>query len=174
MSSYKTKFSYIIFFLFCAAISAQDSNRETKLSFHSFSITPEVFFMQYAYSAGFAITADLSYSSKEIIYMFSASVGEEISIWYEGDSFQQLNLLIGKQFHVSGKFFIDTHVGAGVIFQNSNYYSQRVHSTNVGIPIVVKPRFKIGDKFSLGLKLQANINSETNIYSTGILLQFNY
>jgi hypothetical protein len=43
----------------------------------------------------------------------------------------------------------------------------------LGLPMVIKLRYRTGDKFSIGLKFQANINSVENVYSVGLLLQWN-
>ena len=177
------KKSLIVFVLVFAistnTVKSQEQNEEKKgLYFYSFSISSEIFIMEYAYSAGFAISADISYAANKIVYTFSASIGEEVAIWYQGDSFQQLNLLIGKEFEVTNKFFIDTHIGAGVLFyQTSDRYDYDTKLTfpiKMALPIIAKFRFKIGEKFSIGAKLQANFNSINNLYSAGVLLQWNY
>jgi len=162
-----------LFCLFIFSIGAitfgQNTDQKHKLSFRSFSITPiEVYFN--SNSGGGAITGDLSFSSGKNIFTFSGSIGEEFVIWGTSDTFQQLNILYGREYKLNDWLFFDTHAGVGLFLYNSNGNN----FTGVGIPIVAKLRFKTGKKFSLGFKIQDNINSAYNIFSVGILLQWNW
>lgn len=158
-------------FLISAIAFAQNAINNDKLSYHSFSLTPlEVFLTDN--DGGLAITGELSFSYRKNIFTFSASSGETLAFFGKGDAFQQLNLLYGREFKLKKWFFIDTHAGIGLFFYNHNH-SGGNHISEIGIPIVTKLRFKTGDKFSIGLKFQANINSFENIYSAGLLLQWN-
>ena len=158
----------VLIVLICASAHGQSSLDKGKLSFHSFSITPEAFYIDYA--GGYALSGDLSYVIDKNIITFAATIGEEYTIWGDTDNFQQLNILYGREFKIKEKFFIETHAGIGALFYN---YSDE-HDLDIGLPFVVKFRFKTGTKFSMGPKFQANINSIMNIYSAGLLLQWNY
>ena len=158
-----------ILLFFSKGLQAQNTTQKDKLSFHSFSITPlEVFFTDY--SGGGAITGDISFAANKNIFTFSATAGEELAIWGRGDRFQQLNILYGRELKLKEWLFIDAHAGVGLFLYNTH----SSHFTEIGIPLITKLRFKTGDKFSIGLKFQANINSVDNIYSVGLLLQWNY
>ena len=174
MKTSKTEFRNVILTIFTLTIAAfsygQKMNQKEKLSFHSFSFTPEIFFIDDFYAGGFGFTGDVSWVTKKDIFTFSVSVGEEFVIWGSADSFQQLNLLFGRELMLKEWFFIDAHAGVGFLFYNT--YDG--HFTKIGMPLIVKMRFKTGDKFSIGPRLQANINSQISIYSAGLLLQWNY
>jgi len=162
------KLIIITIYLICIIGYAQNEANKDKLSYHSFSLTPlEVFFNNN--SGGLAITGDLSYAYYKNIFTFSASIGEELAFFGRGNRFQQLNILYGREFKLKEWFFIDTHAGIGVFFYNTGSN----HFTEIGIPLVTKLRFKTGDKFSIGFKMQANINSVDNIFSIGLLLHWN-
>ena len=166
----KHKIINIVIFLLGAITFAQNKVSNSKLTFYSFSITPiEVFVNKH--SGGAAITGELSYSINKSIFTFSATTGSEIAIFGRATSYNQLNFLYGREFEIKRWLFIDTHAGIGLFFRNDSDNSNLIAA---GIPLVTKLRFKTGDKFSIGLKFQANINSIENIYSAGLLLQWNY
>jgi hypothetical protein len=167
---YTQQLVIIVIFFISTMMFAQNTTRKDKLSFHSFSITPiEVFVNKY--SGGAAITGEISYAFNKNIFTFSATTGAEIAIFGRAPSYNQLNILYGREFKIKKWLFVDTHAGIGAFFRNDSHNSKL---TAAGIPIVTKLRFKTGDKFSIGLKFQANINSIENIYSAGLLLQWNY
>ena len=160
----------IFIFLMGAITFAQNTTQKDKLSFHSFSITPlEVFFNEF--SGGAAISGDLSYAVNKNIFTFSATTGAEVAFWGRAPSYNQLNILYGREFKIKKWLFVDTHAGIGLFLKND---SRNKKMMKAGIPLVTKLRFKTGDKFSFGFKFQANINSIENIYSVGLLLQWNY
>jgi hypothetical protein len=154
----------------CVTTFAQNTYKKDKLSFHSFSITPlEIFAGKH--TEGGAITGEISYALNKNIYTFSATTGSEIAIFGRATSYNQLNILYGREFKIKKWLFVDTHAGIGIFFRNDSHNSRL---TAVGIPLVTKLRFKTGDKFSIGFKFQGNINSIENIYSAGLLFQWNY
>ncbi|OUR94467.1 hypothetical protein A9Q87_02170 [Flavobacteriales bacterium 34_180_T64] len=163
------RFVGLALWLLSVTVFAQNTINKDKLKFNSFSITPlEVFLTDN--DGGASITGELSYSYGKHIFTFSATVGETIAVFGRGDRFQQLNILYGRALKLKEWFFIDTNAGVGLFLYNNgnNRFSE------IGIPLVAKFRFKTGDKFSIGIKLQANINRIDNIYSAGLLLQWNY
>ena len=160
----------ISMFMICVITFGQNTNQKSKFIFHSFSITPlEIFISKY--SGGAAISGDLSYSANKNIFTFSATTGADIAFYGRTTSYNQLNILYGREFSLTKWLFVDTHAGIGLFIRNDHHNTTL---TEAGIPLVAKLRFKTGDKFSIGLKFQANINSIENIYSAGILLQWNY
>lgn len=168
-TNYIKKILGLSIFLIGSMAFSQDAVKNNKLAFNSFSVTPlEVYFTDY--SGGVAITGELGYKIGRNILTLSGSYGEEFVIWGNPDTFQQLNILYGREFEILNHFFIDTHGGLGMFrFKDEDYTK-----ISVGIPLVCKMRYKTGDKFSIGLKFQVNVNSVKNIYSAGILLQWNY
>jgi hypothetical protein len=151
--------------LISAAVFAQNTIQKDKLKFHSFSITPlEVFLAEN--SGGIAITGELSYAISQNIFTLSVFMGSEF--W--GPERQQFNVLYGRELKLRDWFFIDFSAGAGLFRLKYSKSSEQA----LGIPLVTKIRFKTGEKFSIGIKLQGNINSVENIYSVGLLLQWNY
>jgi hypothetical protein len=164
-NKYQKQILGILIFLVGTLSYAQSTTPPDKLSFHSFSITPlEVFF--YKNSGGLAITGELSYAISENIFTLSASFGEEF--W--GPEIQQFNILYGRELKLKDWLFIDFSAGAGLFRLKYSKSNEQA----LGIPLVTKIRFKTGEKFSIGFKLQGNINSVENIYSIGLLLQWNY
>lgn len=160
----------IVIFLIGFMVFTQNKTQKDKLSFHSFSVTPlEVFFTDN--SGGLSITGELSYAINSSIFTFSATAGEELSFWGRGFRYQQINMLYGRETGLSKKLLVDAHAGIGLIVYNDLYNTRLIEA---GIPLVTKIRYKTGDKFSIGLKFQANINSAENVYSAGLLLQWNY
>lgn len=168
MKTIKKQILGILIFLIGTLSYAQSTTQNDKFKYHSFSITPlEVFFNEY--SGGLAITGELSYAINNNIFSFSATLGEEIGIFGRGERFQQLNVLYGRELKLKEWLFVDVDAGVGLFRLNDDHHSD----ASLGLPIVTKLRFKTSDKFSIGLKLQGNINSVENIYSIGLLLRWN-
>jgi hypothetical protein len=164
--TYLQKLACCVFFF----IGMITYGQKQKLSFNSFSFTTEMFFMDDFYAGGFGFTGDVSWNIEKHIFTFSAFAGAEYVIWGDADSFQQLNILYGRELKLKEWFFIDAHAGLGILF----YDTYAESSATMEFPIVTKIRFKTGKKFSIGPKFQANISSNINIYSVGLLLQWNY
>ena len=161
-------------------INSLAQQRRNKLEYKSISFTPLNVYFDNS-TGGLTFNADVSFGYRENIFTFSASEGSEyaISIFGEAtpDSFQQLNLLYGKELKLSKTIFVDLHVGLGYFSWKSTRINKERKGyerlTTIGVPVVAKLRFKIGERFSLGLQFQSNFNSANNIYSSGILLQWN-
>lgn len=156
------------------------TEKPNKLEYKSFSISPLQIYWDNE-TGGLSFSADLSYTFKENIFTISGSFGGEFEINIFGDaqpdSYQQLNVLYGKELSISRVAFLDIHAGAGyfslksprIDLENRGYERK----STIGIPIAAKLRFKTGKRFSLGFQFQMNINSVKNIYTTGIVLQWN-
>lgn len=157
---------------FCGLILGLSSmmlvGQNNGLEYHSFSLTPFEVFGNEDF-AGLAATADLTFSSNGHLLSVNASTGAEIAIFGRARSYTQLNLLYGREIEVENWFFIDVHAGAGLFLYDKG-------ETTIGkpaFPTVVKFRFKTGPRFSFGLKYQGNFNSIKNVYSAGLVLQWN-
>lgn len=170
-----------IFFVSISVVCfTQEKNKDHKLEYKSFSFSPLAIYFD-NYTGGLVINADLSFAYEDNIFTFSAVTGSEFVISVLGeskpDSFKQLNLSFGKEVKLNKIIYFDMHAGLGYfsfksisINTNKSGYER---SDTIGFPLLTKIRFKTGNKFSLGLCFQANINSINNVYSTGIILQWN-
>ena len=157
----------LIFASFCL-ISFSQNNTSKKLTYHSFSISPiEIYFDEN--TGGASISSDFSLSSNRNIYSISMVYSEGISIFTRANRYFQLNALYGREHKIVRWFYIDTHAGLGLFNIKDNHTSQGT----LGIPIQVKLRFKTGPKFSLGFRLQSNLNSLRFIHTAGFVLQWN-
>ena len=159
-------------FIVCTSAIAQETQKNDKFSFHAFSIVPIGGEMGYNYTeAGTAASfaADISFSYKKNIFALSGAYAT--AIYWTGTSFNstQVNLLYGREFELLEWLSIDPYAGIGLIRFSHGHENDR----DLGIPILAKIRFKTGKIFSLGFKLQTNINSIQNLYSLGLVLQWN-
>lgn len=161
----------LLFILMSTIIYGQEGKSSGGLQYDYFSITPvEIFFWKDGAGCA-AISSNLGFSLNEHLFSLNASTGSEIVIIFGTPStFYQINLLYGRAFKLSEVVYIDTHAGAGIFGFNDH---RDTKLTRIGIPLIAKLRFKTGDRFSLGLKFQANINSIQNSMAVGIVLQWN-
>lgn len=162
---------------------SQENLKDDNFSIHAFSIVPIGGEMGYNYTeAGTAasFSADISFSYKKNIFALSGVYSAEVNILYGTSRFnfnsKQVNLLYGREFELLKWLSIDPYAGIGLIrfsYDYDNMFSSgRENDTDLGIPILAKIRFKTGKIFSLGFKLQTNINSIQNLYSIGLILQW--
>jgi hypothetical protein len=152
---------------------SQESKRSNKIEFKSFSFSAfplDLFFNENGNGA--SMTLDISLNSNKDIFTFLATGGSEISVLGGGGntSFEQLNLMYGREMNLAKNIFIDLHAGVGYV----SYKFRDNRNTTIGVPLMAKLRFKTGERFSIGLRLLENINSSSNVLSTGILFQWNY
>lgn len=170
IKKFDKRYLTIWIFLITAITFSQNTTKTDRLLFNSFSITPlEIFVTEN--NTGASITGEISCAINNNVFTFSGTTGGTFSIWGLGKEFNQLNILYGREFEVLRKLYIDTHAGLGVLIVN---YSRHPNLTKVGIPIILKVRYKTGNKFSIGIRSQVNINEIENISSVGLLLQWNY
>jgi len=163
--------------LFCGIVFAQENEQSNKIKFYSASIVP--YGLYGPSESGFALRADVTMSSNKHLFSLAGDAGSEIRFWSKNDSFSALNLLYGRQFRLDKNIYWDVHGGAGYFSYTTfmtdanNGIGGDASSRTVGVPVVVKLRFMLGNKFSMGLLLHANFNAEQVIYGGGLLLQFN-
>ncbi|NNL82401.1 MAG: hypothetical protein HKP28_03365 [Winogradskyella sp.] len=81
-------------------------------------------------------------------------------------------MLYGREFELKKWLLAETHFGGGLFSYGSSDIQKNINEFI--IPLVVKIRYKTGDRFSIGLRFSYNINSLNNLYSAGLLLQWNY
>lgn len=162
------KFAFILFVIIVSVSYSQESSQSNRLEYKSFSFTP----FEYYTDGGVAFSGDLSFVYRKHIFSLSGTTGSEIHIFQKNDSFQQVNILYGRELMINKTIFIDTHIGLGYFSFKPDEISDKRSST-LGVPLVVKLRFKTGKRFSMGLRFQVNINSVNSTCTTGIVLQWN-
>jgi hypothetical protein len=161
----------MLFILMSTVCSSQENNKNNGLEYKSVSFTPLAIYSDFE-TGGIAFSADVSFAYKKHIFTFETTTGAEFTIFDTGDSFEQLSVLYGREFMLNKTVFIDTHLGLGYFsFKSSARNFDRL--TTIGIPLAVKVRYKTAKRFSIGIQFQANINSINNIYTIGVLLQWN-
>lgn len=181
-----TKYAIIVIgllvFLMSNKLCAQEESLSNKFPIKSFSITPTNIFWSRpdrntnSYFAGYAVIVDVTFNYKRNLLSFAPSAGFEV---LGSSKYVQLNILYGREFRLSNRWFLETHAGVGYLYledpQHNSFfqtYYQRNFRSIMGFPIMAKLRFMTGKKFSVGLLLQTNINSEFPIYSSGVSLQW--
>lgn len=170
-------FILFIFLTSYLCIYAQEEIVTNNFSYNSFSVTPTSIYFD-SYSGGLSFSGDVSFASNKHILSLGVSVGSEfIVLGGHSDDFEQINLLYGRELRLSKRLFLDVHTGAGYFsllsreIDSNRRGEERV--TTIGFPIMTKFRVMLSENFSLGLQLQATINSARTIYTTGIILQWN-
>lgn len=169
----------IVVFLSVFSAFAQEEEEAEKLSYHSFSVSPVGFYI--GENTGFAFNADVSFASGLNIFSLGFGAASEITIMGSKNSdYYQANLLYGRAFQIAKWMACDLYVGIGYFGLNTyestyttKWETERINYRTVGFPIGTKLRFGSGPKFSMGLQLQANINSAETIGTMGLVLQWN-
>lgn len=184
----KTKniFTFLFAVFMTIAAIGQDPGKKNKLKFNSFSVTLERFFVENTEGGG-ARSFDASLSINENIFGVSATSAFSKKPKWTSETFEQTNFLYGREFKLSTDWFIGAFTGIGIFereWKQTEFSSygwlgfsvdnKREFESTKGIPIVLKLRGVFKRKFSIGLKLQANLNTVANMGSAGLLLQWNY
>ena len=167
------RFAFVLFVIVVTIGHSQDNKQSNKLEYKSvsFAFSPLAIYFD-SETGGVVLNLDAGFVYKKHILTFSITNGSEFTVLGSSDSFEQVNVLYGKELMLNKTIFIDTHLGLGYFsFKPAERNLDR--QTTLGIPLAFKLRFKTGKKFSIGLQFQANINSVNNIYNTGILFQWN-
>ncbi|WP_411893512.1 hypothetical protein [Winogradskyella sp. A2] len=160
---------HLQFILLLYSFTALGQNgSDSKFRYNAFSVSPlEIYTDEISF--GTSISLDINFKWSKNIFTFSTSFLQEFAIWGPGDYYFQLNTMFGREHEIANWLFIDTHTGIGLFYRNDNNASQ----VDIGIPLQLKLRFKIGERFSIGLRVQANWNSIRSLYTYGLLLQWN-
>lgn len=172
---------FLLLFLFLllnvfSGYSQEDNS--PKFGYRSFSVSPSGFYV--GGNVGFALAADVSFDYGKNIFSLDFGAGSELSIFGASDDYTQVNLLYGRSFALSKKIFTDIYVGAGYFHFNTygviddvNWKYGDIEKTTIGVPIGAKFQFLMGPRYSMGIKLGANINSAESILTIGLVLQWN-
>ncbi len=167
-----SKFILLLFAITAFVCYSQKNSQSDRFEYKSFSFSPLGFYSDFEVG-GLVFSGDVSFLyNKEHIFTVSGTAGSEVCVLSCGDSFEQVNVLYGRELALNKTVFIDAHLGLGYFsFKAGGHHSKR--TIKMGLPLVCKLRFKAGKQFSIGLQFQTNINSINNIYAIGLLLQWN-
>jgi len=160
--------------------SQEETDTDTNsFKYHSFSFSPLGLFND-GNIGGLVFNTDLSFVYKEKhLVSLAVSFASETEILFEefNDQLKQYNLLYGREFKMNDTVFIDLHAGLGYFSYESEDVDRNRQGVEqketIGLPLLVKFRFKTGARFSLGLQVQSNINSVNSMIGAGIVLQWN-
>ncbi|HLW32260.1 MAG TPA: hypothetical protein VKX40_08350 [Aequorivita sp.] len=165
-------------FLFCAFPAMTQEDGSTRFGYRSFSISPMGIYA--GNNSGFALSADVSFDYRKNIFSLGFGGGSEGDFIGKNDSFTEVNFLYGRSFPLNEKLFTEVFVGAGyfrfntygVIDSETNRKGD-IDNKTIGFPIGAKLQFKLGPRYSMGIKLAANINSAESLGTLGLVLQWN-
>lgn len=155
---------------FLLAVTAITFAQETsnKVEYHSFSVSPLSIYFDDS-TGGLVFNGDVSFSKGKHLFYLSFTAGSELTFFgSQGDSFQQLNVLYGRELKFNKTIFLDVNGGLGYFSFKTKKNDVFNRHNKVGLPVGLTLRFKTGKRFSLGLKFSSNINSVNVIHTTGI------
>ena len=121
-------------------------------------------------------TLDVTTSYKSNLFTLSNVLGfgfgknEDSNTDLEG--YYEVDLLYGRAFKLSNKWYLETHTGLGFISQNNTTVSDEKQS--LAIPVRVKFLYYTGKKFAIGLNPNVSFNKVNAIYSLNFLLHLNF
>jgi hypothetical protein len=88
------------------------------------------------------------------------------------EGYYEVDLLYGREFKLSDKFYLETHTGIGFISQNNTTNSDEKQSW--AMPVKLKFLYYTGKKFAVGLNPNVSFNKVNAIYSLNFLLHLNF
>jgi hypothetical protein len=159
------------------------AQEKEKLQYKSFSVSPGIFSNEGKSGGGFSLSSELSYQYYKNIFSISASVGAQPSGGFvigvvNPDSFEQVNVLYGREFNLWGTTFFELHGGTGYFsFKSIDIDLTNLgydRKTTLGFPIMAKLKFRSGENFSWGFQAQQNINAVNRLLTVGVLLHWDH
>lgn len=173
---------FILFGFFLLLITFQVSSQEKedsqKLAYRSFSISPLGIYA--GGNTGVYISGDINFDYGKNIFGLGVGAGTEGNLLGSNDDVYEINLLYGRSFSLNGKIFTDFFVGAGYfhfntygIIDTKTRKRGEIDDSTIGFPIGAKLQFRLGPRYSMGIKVGANINSLESIGTLGLVLQWN-
>lgn len=122
--------------------------------------------------------ASLTLSYQKHLFSLGWSYGDEFAIIGGiGESYNQYNLQYGREIALSRTIFLELHGGAGLFSYKSliiDPLKEGKETVNaIAFPLKAKLRVHTGPRFSIGIQAGHNINSEQNINSVGLFIQWN-
>jgi|GEM_PF-2137126 len=175
----------LLLFVIFTSHSQKDTISNT-FSFHSFSASPLGFFYAEAEErndnstfAGPAFSAQATFNFKRNLFGISGTIGTAVDIiWSDGlnDWFYGFDLLYGREFKLSKRVYLDAFGGIGIL---NKKYDESVRdsggvedATFFSVPLKVKLKPLVTEKFAIGFQLQTILSSEKPLFTAGLLLQF--
>ena len=169
-------------------------SQESKLKFHSISIAP----LNYYFDSdldGAVNSIDIALKKGKHVYKVFGLAGGETQMITIGSatvtrSFFEVDVMYGREFKANKWLYFDFYGGLGYferivstperipgsgtggLFQTYDYTYNIDRTSTIGFPIQSKIRYKVGNRFSLGLQLHANFNSIKSSYSIGPFVQW--
>ena len=162
---------YLFLFFFTVAFS-QDKLKFKSIEYgfgtYKISNRNSVFVLNGALDVTTAYKSNLFTISNTLGFGFGKN--EDSNTDLEG--YYEIDLLYGREFKVSDKFYLETHTGLGFISQNNTTISDEKQSW--AIPVKVKCLYYTGKKFAFGLNPNVSFNKVNSIYSLNFLLHLNF
>lgn len=159
-------------------VSSQEQEDSEKFAFRSVSLSTLGIYV--GLNNGIALSGDVSFDYGKNIFSLGLGLGSEGNLISNIDSFMEANLLYGRSFLLSEKIFTDVYVGAGYFRHHTygvvDYQTGRrgdINDGTIGFPIGAKLQFMLGPRYSMGIKVGANINSIETVGTLGLVLQWN-
>lgn len=160
------------------SVDAQEEGRSEKFAYRSFSFSPLGIYA--GGNSGPAFSGDVSFDYGKNIFILEIGAGTEGNIIGNSDAFTELNLLYGRSFPLSEKIFTEVFAGAGYfhfntygVIDSETGKRGEIDKKTIGFPIGAKLQFKLGPRYSMGVKVGANINSVETVGMAGLILQWN-
>lgn len=158
--------------------SGQTYSDSDKFSYRSFSISPLGIFT--GANSGVAVSGDVNFDYGKNIFGLGIGAGTEGNFIGSSVDFTEVNFLYGRSFPLSEKIFTDLFVGAGYfhftsygVVDSNTGKRGNISENTIGFPIGGKFQFSLGPRYSMGLKVAANVNSVEPIGTLGLVLQWN-
>ena len=167
----------MVFFNIFPALSQEEERPAEKFSYRSFSISPVGIYA--GGHNGVTVNGDVSFDYGKNIFSLGLGVGTEGNVMGKNHDFFEVNLQYGRSFPLSEKIFTDVFIGAGYFHFNSFGAIPEIGrngdigENTIGFPIGAKLQFLLGQRFSMGIRLGANINSVESIGTLSLVLQWN-
>ncbi|QAA82847.1 hypothetical protein EI546_14470 [Aequorivita sp. H23M31] len=153
------------------ALSAQEVNSR-QFAYRSFSISPLGIYG--GENSGIIVSADVSFDYGKNIFSLEGGSGTEGNFFGNSSDFYEINLTYGRSYPLNENLFTDIFIGAGYFHYNTyNGRNGDTSESTIGFPIGAKFQYMLGSRFSMGLKLGANINSFQTLGTLGLVLQWN-
>ncbi|AFL80044.1 hypothetical protein Aeqsu_0532 [Aequorivita sublithincola DSM 14238] len=180
MKSLKNKFIFfgVVCFLTTFITQAQNETSSNSFSYRSFSVSPLGVYV--GSNSGPYLTGDVSFDYGKSIFSLAGGFGTEGNFIGSSDDIAEVNFLYGRSFPLGEKIFTEVYIGAGYFHYNTYGLTDEITRTRgdidestIGFPIGAKLQFKLGERYSMGLKLGGNINAVESIATVGLVLQWN-
>ena len=151
-----------------------------RFSYRSFSISPLGGY--FGSNSGMFFNADVSFDYGGNIFSLEIGDGSEtgVGIFGHNDHFREVNFLYERSFTLNEIVFAEVFLGAGYFQFNTygvidpiNGKKGEIERDTVGFPIGAKVQFRLGPRYSMGVKFGGNINSVETVGIVGLVLQWN-